>query len=147
MIRLAEAKDAPDILAGAKDFISRVPFKHLMPQSDKELIQALGSLVDHSGFELSVFEHESQIVAGLGILYSPYLWNRNILVGEELFWWASDQAPFGAAYRLIKWVVHRAEDKGAILIFHKLPNSPQGVDRMYEQLGLTLIDTVYAQWA
>ena len=142
--RLANySRDALSILEGAQDFISRTPFIHLMPDNEQDLLNVLGRILTLENVEVMVVEHKRKVVAGLGFLFTPYHWNPKVLVADELFWWASKDAPFGAAYKLIYWSLNRVKDKGAIPIFHMLSTSPKGVDRIYRRLGLNPSETAY----
>lgn len=143
IIRLADFDtDALAIVEGAKDFISRVRFQEMMPDDDK-LTAAIGRIVTLPGMEITVAEHDGEIVGGLGMLYAPYLWNPDLLTAEELFWWAAPDAPKTAAMRLFRKVKADISAKGAVPVFRALETSPPGVAKVYERAGMTPIETIY----
>ena len=85
IIRSADLeKDALAIIDGAKDFATRTPINHLLQgQSYTDAVSRIVTLPD---FELTVAEHKGIVVGGLGIFYSHFIWNPDILVAEEHFW-------------------------------------------------------------
>lgn len=135
--------DALAIMDGAEDFVQRVAFDDLLPKDSDALQAALGRVLFLEGIEVMVVEHEGAIVAGIGLLYAPYLWNPEITVAEELFWWASQDAPYRAAKALIEAAMERVRAKDAVPAFRALTTSPNGVDRLYRRLGMKPIETVY----
>lgn len=136
-------RDALAIMAGAKDFAARVAFGDLLPQSEEGFTAAVGRIVTLPGVEILVVEHDEQIVAGIGLLYVPFLWNPDLTVADELFWWASKDAPYRAATALLTEAMTIIRGQGAVPMFRALSTSPQGVDRLYQRLGLMPIETAY----
>lgn len=145
-IRLADINtDALSIVDGARDFASRVAFRSLLPEDDQEFISAIGRIVTLECVEILVAEHESRVVGGIGISYIPFMWNPEKLVGEELFWWTSKNAPFRTGRMLIDEAMKRIDQKGAVPFFKSLETSPKGVARMYARMGLAPVETMFAR--
>ena len=145
IIRLADVKNEADqILAGAKDFISRMDYTEFLPDPDI-LDEYLVNLLSSTGLEVIVAEEGGRIVAGIGMAYGPLLWNPAIIQAEEIFWWASSDASPTAAVRVVKYALNRAkEDDIQILVsFKSLTSSPQSVGRFYENMGLRQVETSY----
>ena len=135
--------DALAIMDGAKDFVSRMERPDLVPADDAAFTEAVGYTLDLPGVEVLVVEHEGEIVAGLGLLFTPYNWNRAITVANELFWWASPDAPHRAAFEVFMAGMKMIRERGALPMFHALTSSPKGVDRAYRRAGMEPVETVY----
>lgn len=145
IIRLADPyEDALAIVEGATDFMARVPFPGMMPDAE-DIGEAVGRIVTLDGIEILVADHEGVIVAGIGFLYTPFLWNPAITIADELFWWAAPGAPFKAARMLFDTAIARAEERGARPVFRSLSNSPKGVERLYRKAGMQSIETTFVR--
>ena len=134
-------KDALAILDGAKDFATRTPMNHLL-QGDS-YTDAVARIVTLPDFELTLAEHNDVVVAGIGIFYSAFIWNPEILVAEEHFWWADKDAPYSAGFKVIKQAIKNIEERGAIPMFKSLTTSHKGVDKVYRSLGMKPVETLY----
>ena len=137
--------DALSIVEGARDFADRTGMKSLFPKDDKAFTAAIGRIMTLEGMEILVAEHEKHIVGGIGILYAPFLWNPEILVGDELFWWTARDAPFRAGRHLIDEAMKHINEKGAIPMFRSLATSPDGVEKLYRRIGLSRVETAFAR--
>lgn len=136
-------RDVPELLAGMRDFISRMDYHDFLPKSEEELLMALARLLD-LGAEVIVVEHEGKLVGGIGMLYAPNIWNKELLSGEELFFWTSREAPPSVALRLIRGARLRARERGCEhLVFKSLTSSPSNLDRVYHSLGLRPVELSY----
>lgn len=135
--------DALAIFDGAKDFASRVNFESYLPDNDADFIQMLHGIVSSEGVEVLLAEHETRIVGGIGMFYTPFLWNPQRLMAEELFWWASRDAPFRTGKMLIDKVMDRIDEKGAIPIFRMLMTSPKGVEKIYRGFDMVPVETTF----
>lgn len=146
IIRTANVEtDALAIMDGARDFAQRVAVRSLLPDDDEAFTAAVGRIVTLPNVEILVAEHEGHVVSGIGVGYSPYLWNPDLLVAEELFWWAVEGAPFRAAWKLLNEAMRHIDDKGAIPMFRALSTSPRGVERLYRKMGLELVETLFVR--
>lgn len=145
IIRRADPyQDALAIYDGARDFISRVPYPEMMPD-EEGTAEAIGRIITMENVEILVVEHEGKVVAGMGFLYTPSLWNPAITIAEELFWWAGRDAPFKAARMLFDAAMQRIEEQGATPVLHALSNSPDGVERLYRKAGLLPVETTFVR--
>lgn len=97
------------------------------------------------GLEILLVEHENKIVGGIGILYAPYLWNPERLIGDELFWWSSEDSPFRTGRYLIDEAMKRIDKKGAIPMFRSLETSPKSVEKIYNRFGLSKVETAFTR--
>ena len=134
-------KDALAIVEGAKDFATRTPINSLL--KGQNYIDAVTAVVTMDNFELIVAEHNGVVVGGIGLFYSPFLWNRDILVAEEHFWWTDKEAPFSTGMKLIRQAMKNIEEKGATPMFKSLSTSYKGVDKAYRKHGMEPVETLY----
>jgi hypothetical protein len=144
-VRLADLEaDAPAIMAGARDFLSRIDFAEWMPDEEGELAAAVGRILALDGVEVALAVDDEAIVGGLGVIYAPYIWNPNMTMAEELFFWTPRDAPYGAALRLVRFVRCRAAEKqAAMVIFKALRTSPPSLAKLYRALGLRCLEATY----
>lgn len=135
-------RDALDIANGARDFADRSPIKDLLADDDK-FLKAVSTVVMMPNFEVLVAEHEDRVIGGIGIFYTPLLWNNAILVAEEHFWWVEKTAPFKTGITLFNQAMQNIDKRGAIPMFKLLSTSPRGVDKLYRRSGMKPVETLY----
>lgn len=138
-------KDLEDILKGMKDFISRMDYTEFIPVDERHLIEALKRLLYSGVVRITVAEDEEKgIVGGIGMLYAPCMWNQEAIIGEEIFWWVSEEAPKSVALRLLRSAKEQSVSVGCKFVsFKSLTSSPEGVDRIYRKMGLRPLETSY----
>lgn len=143
-VRLASLPDdSQAVLAGAKDFISRMDFTEGLPDSDEELLGSIYYLAS-VGLEIAVAEEGGEIVGGIGILYAPFPWNRSKIVASEMFIWAKRGAPPLTFRALMRFVSNRMLERKVVLReFVALTSSPSGLGRIYEKMGLRKVQETY----
>ena len=142
IIRLADLeKDALAIVEGAKDFATRTPVNKLL--QGQSYVDAVTRIVTLPDFELIVAEHEGKVVGGIGLFYAPFLWNRDILIAEEHFWWTDKEAPFSTGMKLIKRAMENIDKRNAVPMFKSLSTSHKGVDKVYRKHGMEPVETLY----
>lgn len=134
--------DALAIADGARDFANRVAFKSLFPKG-RDFNSAIGRIMELDELEVLLVEQNGKVVGGLGIAYSPYLWNPSLLIGDELFWWTAKDAPFRTGRSLFGEAMSRINEKGAMPVFRSLETSPKGVERLYRSFGMGPVETVF----
>lgn len=146
VIREADLEvDALAIMDGARDFASRISFRHLLPNDDQVFVDAVSKVVTLKGVEILLAEHDGRVVGGIGILFAPYLWNPDRLVADEIFWWTYRDSPPKTGRLLLQEAMMRIDGKNAIPMFRKLTTSPPGVERAYLKIGLEPIETVFTR--
>lgn len=145
IIRQADiVEDMPEIMAGAKDFISRMDYRDFLPETDAELEAALAVLLTVPGVEATVAEENGRIVGGIGMSHLPCIWNPKVIPGEEQFWWTAPDASPTVALRILRTAMARAREyEASFVIFKALTSSPPGVGRVYRALGLRPIETTW----
>jgi hypothetical protein len=152
-IRVAQLpEDALTIMDGARDCVRRhkahegdLNVGSLFSDDDTPMANSLSDLVQLEGLEILIAEHEGRVVGGCGVLYMPYMWNSDLLVGDKLFWWTREDAPFRTARVMLDEALRRIEERGATPIFRALKTDPKGVEKLYQKLGFVPIETVYAR--
>lgn len=133
-------KDALAIFQGAKDF-AKFSGLNLFPDNEEDFLKAVSRIITLENIEILVAEHENEIVGGIGIVFSPFTWNPSIIIGEELFWWAFENAPMKTGKKLYNEAMKNIEEKNAIPMFRSLKNSPDSVKKLYISDGLTELET------
>lgn len=145
IVRQATEKDMPMILEAAQEFAKLADIDKWISPDPSEFEASIRQVFAVPFVEVYVAEHDGRFVGSLGAIYAPYLWNQDRLTMDELFFWVADGAPNRTALRLLRHTLKRAKEKGVSLIsFKTLRNSPDGVERVYETMGLRKIETTYA---
>jgi hypothetical protein len=149
IVRIADPhEDAEGIMLGVRDFVSRMDYTDYLPPVDlfePFMVQFLSD----SSVETVVVEHEGKLVAGMAIAYIPFFLNPQMTQAQELFLWASPDAPKSAVMRVIRFSVKRIHERvkdggeGIMAHFGKLTSSPDGLGRVYNKLGLREMGTMY----
>lgn len=134
--------DALAIVNGAREFSQQTSLSSWF-RSGTEFVEDISKLMVLDNLEITVAEHEEKIVGGIGIVYVPFIWNNSILVGDELFWWTSNNAPFKTGAMLFDFAMKRIEEKGARPMFRSLDTSPEHIEKFYERRGLRKIESVF----
>jgi len=143
IIRSADLiKDAMAIHKGAKDF-AKFTGLPLFPENESDFISAVGSIITLENVDIIVAEHENRVVGGIGLLFVPFTWNPAILIAQELFWWAFNNAPMMTWKNLLDEAMKRSEEKKAVPMFRALANSPDSVRKFYAHEGLTELETSF----
>ncbi|KKL48084.1 hypothetical protein LCGC14_2329060, partial [marine sediment metagenome] len=138
------SSDLPMVIEGMRDFIARMDYHEFLPDTYEEIVEGLTRLVSLDPIEMLVAEYEGSIVGGIGMVYSPCIWNLKVSIAEEMFWWVSKDAPSSTALRLLRRVSSNAVAKGCkFIVFKSLSSSPETLDKVYRRMGLRLVETSY----
>ncbi len=138
------SSDLPMIIDGMKDFISRMDYHEFLPDTYEEVVEGFTRLVNLDPIEMLVAEYEGSIVGGIGMVYSPCIWNLKVSIAEEMFWWVSKDAPSSTALRLLRRVSSNAAARGCkFMVFKSLTSSPEMLDKVYRRMGLRPTETSY----
>ena len=136
--------DTPMLLSGIKDFINRMDYHDFLPTTDDALVEAVQRLIGLGAVDILVVEHDKIIVGGIGMLYAPCIWNAEIMIAEELFFWVVSGAPATTALLLLRGARCRARECGCSqLIFKSLTSSPTKLDRVYRSMKLRPVEISY----
>ena len=148
IIRFADVDaDAPQIIEGVWDFIARMDFKTYLPDREEDFEEWFLTILKSDPVDTLVAEKNGDVVAGLGLAFTPFLWNPAIVHADELFWWASPKAPPTAALALLRFALDWSRQVGGkrkvMATFKSLTSSPEAVGRIYERHGLRETETAY----
>lgn len=137
-IRIADAvRDRSAIVECALKFSCQTDLQEILPKTQAGMDQALERVIELDGFNAVLAINDGKIVGGLGLLFSPFVWNPELLACEEVFLWCRDDAPPSTLLRLLRFAGGLAEENGAdICIFSSLSTSPPSLARLYQRLGL-----------
>ena len=145
-IRVAKKEDFIFVLDGAKQFSRLVNRPDILPHPDSDNFRkAVGDIFMNDFTTVILAMDDGQLLGGIGLMVTPYLWDKSKIACEELFWWVKPGAPNTTALRLIKSAKKFAKSSDAeIMSFNSLVSSPEGVGRVYERMGTSLVQHVYA---
>ncbi len=146
MIRYAAVKDKDALVQGLHAFVEYINKPKLFPEQDKLIREQVFLQLVSSGVMCTlVDEINGEVVGGIGLIITPYLWNPNRKAADELFWWCSKDAPATSALRLIRAAkAHCTENNIDILSMSMMYNSPAQVEHIYTKLGLEKIQSTFA---
>lgn len=133
-------KDALAIADGAEKFAKKMGLGNFVSDN---FIDSLARMVTMSNIRIYIAEDNGSPVGGIGINYAPYMWNHNLLIADELFWWADENAPPRTGLMLFNKAIKEIDKVGAIPVFRKLENSPKGVDKVYRKERMIPMETIY----
>ena len=134
--------DALAIAEGARKFAEKIPLGRLVSDN---VLDEITNLVTLPGVKIYIAEHNGVVIGGLGVFFTPYIWNNEVLTAEELFWWVDDDAPYKTAVSLFNTAMKVIDEKNAIPMFRALHDSPKGVGKMYKKQGLMPMETLYVR--
>lgn len=134
-------KDALALVDAAHNFTSRMVYTDFLPDTETGFIASFGNLLALDGMKTIVAEHDGEIVGMLGMFFSPHLWNNEKISAAEVFMWTAPEAPATTLLAMIRAV--RKMARGAIVTFKSLESSPDNLDKVYNRLGLTKVETSY----
>jgi hypothetical protein len=135
-------KDALAIADGARDFAEKMGLGGLISGN---FVEALSRVIGLSEIKIYIAEHDGFPVGGLGVNYAPYMWNQDLLIADELFWWVDENAPYKTAVLLFNKAMLDIDESGALPMFRALLTSSRGVEKMYKKHGMMPVETLYAR--
>lgn len=135
-------KDALVIADGARRFAEKMSLGRFISDN---FVESISPVVVLENVKILLAEHNGNPVGGIGICLVPYIWNKDLLIGDELFWWVDDGAPFRTAKLLFDKAMEYIEEKGAIPMFKALINSPKGVEKMYRKADMQPMETLFTR--
>ena len=147
MIKIRPANfdtDALAIVDGARAFSQQTSLSSWF-RNGGEFIEDISKIMVLDNLEISVAENDGKIVGGIGIVYIPFIWNHSILVGDELFWWTSNSAPFKTGTALFDFAMKRIKEKGARPMFRALNTSPEHIEKFYKRRGLSKLESAFTR--
>lgn len=143
IIRLADLdSDGSQIFDGAKDFINRMDYAEFLPIDDMALAKCIGDVLAMEAVETIVAEQDGEIVGFIGMLYGPFLWNKELTIADELFIWSAPSAAPTTLLRMLRFIEVRMVHHGVCLKeFTELTSSPRSITKLYAAMGLRQAQT------
>jgi hypothetical protein len=145
-VRLADKiEDMPAIVAIVLEFIDQAGLGKYMPDDLPARVAAIETVINYPVVDVLLsLDDSGAVIGGLGINYSPLLWNMSMTVGEELFLWVAPFAPATAAMRLMKAGQAQMRERGVrTQVWSALPDSPPKIGKVYERMGCALSQLTY----
>lgn len=132
------------ILEGAYLFAHEAGMLPYLPDTPEGFGAAIGRILFLPAVEVLLAFEGDACVGGVGLNFSPFLWNPALLVGEELFLWVLPDAPKAAAFRLIRAAQQRMKERGVTKqVWASLPTSPKAISAVYQKMGLRLMQSTF----
>lgn len=135
MIREAAPADAPEIARLGQRFFDQAGWSDCLEYNEADCAASLARMIGADHFVCLVSgEPINGMVSGV---FGPAYFNASQVMGEELFWWVSDDAPQMTGIRLLSALEDAARAKGCVA-FQMKSLARLGGDRMaklYERRG------------
>lgn len=145
MIKIRPANfetDAMAIIDGFRIFSQQTPMASWFRDGDG-LIEDVSKIMVLENIEIAVADQDGKLFGGIGIVYVPFIWNFSILIGDVVFWWSANNAPFRTGRSLFDYAIQRIEEKGARPQFHTPYLEPEHIEKFYERRGLNKLDSLF----
>lgn len=144
---LNSQRDLQDVISGARAFLEQSGVMGGVQVDSSSLESTMWELLNIPAVTVIAAEVDKKLVGGIGVSCGPWMWNKNVLFCEELFWWVQDGAPSKAAHKLFNAAMEFIEEtrNGQIarISFTCLESSPGGVARLYERWGMERTGAFY----
>ena len=136
MIRQATYHDIPTIAKLGAIFHKEAGWDEV-PYSEVDCALALNEFIISPLFLCYVAEADNVIVGMMAALLSPAFFNHSHIIGEELFWWVSDEAPHMTGLRLLTTVENTARELGCHTMHMKAVARLNGerMEKLYTKRG------------
>lgn len=144
---LDNQSDFQDVIAGAWAFLEQSGVMGGVDIDNYSLEETVEKMLSLPTVSVIAAEVDNRLVGGLGMSCGPWMWNKNVLFCEELFWWVREDAPNRTAHKLFNAAMEFIEETRngnvARISFTCLESSPGGVARLYERWGMERTGTFY----
>jgi GNAT superfamily N-acetyltransferase len=142
MIRPAEERDVPFLVAMGRDFYEASGYAGLAPYDGASAAAHVRFLMAHG--LLLVAEDAGQVVGAIGAAIAPFPFNQAHTLAAELFWWLDPQHR-GHGPALVDAFEAAAREKGcsATAMMALEAQRPEMVGRLYERRGYRLVEHSY----
>ena len=144
-IRPADYGDVDAIVELGRAFVSVSDMEALAAFCQESLTGSIHSMVDAPNAILMVAEDAGQIVGMAGAMIFPAYWNKNIIIGQETFFWVQPdhRGKFGGA--LLAALEDEARVRGArtFLMVSLEALRPEAVGKLYQRRGYAPLEHSY----
>lgn len=147
LLRSADKEaDFRAIVRGAHDFAARIGKPFLYPSDPNAFEAALWRIIKLDAVEILLAEEDGRIVGGLGLLFTPFVWDPERLMAEEVFFWCAVDAPPVTALRLLRGTLSASQSRGAThLMMHVMSSSPPKLHQVLMRLGFEPLQSSYVK--
>lgn len=146
-VDLTDEHDLFDVIEGAGTFLEQSGVMGGVAIDKASLESTMLDLLGIPTVTVIAAEVSGELVGGIGLSCGPWMWNKNVLFCEELFWWVRDDAPNKTAHKLfnsaMEFIEEARDGEVARISFTCLESSPGGVARLYERWGMERTGTFY----
>jgi hypothetical protein len=139
-----------DVCWGAVQFARDVGRPDILPDIETiegrlNLDAAIDALMKTGFVSIFLAYDGDKCVGGTGVMIAPYPFDATRKSADELFWWAARDAPARAGMALLYRMRRHIKECGAsFAVMHHLPESPGAVPKIYQRMGLKLLQHTYA---
>lgn len=148
-IRYALPEDLGELRRMAALFHSASCYADTVPVDMDSFVQTVSELASTAHGVVLVSENDDGKVCGMaGGVINPHWFNRNHLVGQELFWWVdADARGMGAGFGLMKALEDWAKEQGCntFCMASTANLSPEKLAKVYKRRGYVPQDIFYAK--
>ncbi len=134
-IREATLADVPEIVRMSAAFYPTTHYADWCPMDEASVAGLATGLIENDVF--FVAEQDGELVGMVGLIFAPFLFNRDCLYATEIVWWVAPAVRgTSVAARLLQVIEQPCRDRGAtrIQMVH-MPNSPPQAAALYERKG------------
>lgn len=139
-----------DIKRGAAHFAEHIGRPDIMPDVRSEegrnnLEAAVDGMINLPSVTIFLAYQDDECVGGTGVLITPYIFDYTRTAADELFWWADASAHPRVGLKLLR-TLHKfiKDEKCDLCVFHRMTNSPKPLQKIYERMGLSHLQTSFA---
>ena len=142
IVRRATAEDLSAIVWMGRQFYDTTHYAAFAPYCDEsaaELVQLMSVVL--------VAEVNGELVGMVGLIVSPFPFNKDMTSAHEVMWWVHPEAQgMGVGRALIEAVEPACREAGASVVqMTHLANSPVAAGKLYEKMGYTLCESSYSK--
>lgn len=144
-IRKATLADVPEIVRMSAAFYPTTHYAAWCPMDEDSVAGLATGLIENDVF--FVAEQDGELVGMVGVMITPFLFNRDHLSATEIVWWVSPAVRgTSVAARLLQVIEAPCRERGAarIQMVH-MPNSPPQAAALYERMGYERSEISYTK--
>lgn len=147
IIRDAVESDMPSLLRMSREFYDTTGYDKSYGPFDDESAHAVITSLLNSGIYLVAEQEGGELVAQIGVLVLPYMFNRNMTSAHELVWYVSPSVRGSTlGYRMLKALDAPARERGVVAIqMMTLHNSHPSAAKLLSALGYSLSEFSYTK--
>lgn len=149
MIRLATQADIPELVEMLIAFQNEARCYSQITPCRESLAVFLGGIISGTFADIAAYEYEGEISGITGIISSPCWFNKNQIVGQELFWYIKPKwrGKYGIAMRMFRWLESWAKEKGlsTLTVASTGTIKVEKIEQFYLRRGYEKWDVLYTK--